>query len=384
MLFTFNLPTIPSAGNTQSVCSDLENLVVLLMVSANRNFSVEVRVSPVRITAETIAASNMDAMFIAAVFFGLPEVRNALKLGNFTLNQIAIKFGLGLSAASSAARVIEPTLKQKPVEGFIHKQLPCRLAIVERFRIIRIRSSEDYKSNVVASVAGTSAVVVAIEDVKGVAGNHRRTAIISFRITHRQEVRGINRHEKLEVNFLARKLVGKPGEEMLELTARAQIRDAERIANRLENPATLFARSVGMRRELIDSVNVVVDLVVGAREEADRAFNQGELIAIGVQLCGAQNVMGEVVNERVVGIVGLGAVDDDCLQVLVPALRLAEEFAQGAFADDRIGSEAFDEFFGDVLENVVGIGVAKIIVQSRPNVVASEFLEFVHGKDLRK
>ena len=80
-----------SAGNAKSVGTYIENLVVLLMVSANRNFSVEVRVTPVRITAETIAASNMDAMFIAAVFFGLPEVRNALKLGNFTLNQIAIK-----------------------------------------------------------------------------------------------------------------------------------------------------------------------------------------------------------------------------------------------------------------------------------------------------
>ena len=80
-----------SAGNAKSVGAYIENLVVLLMVSANRNFSVEVRVTPVRITAETIAASNMDAMFIAAVFFGLPEVRNALKLGNFTLNQIAIK-----------------------------------------------------------------------------------------------------------------------------------------------------------------------------------------------------------------------------------------------------------------------------------------------------
>jgi len=80
-----------SAGNAKSVGAYIENLVVLLMVSANRNFSVEVRVTPVRITAETIAASNMDAMFVVTIFFRLPEVRNALKLGNFTLNQIAIK-----------------------------------------------------------------------------------------------------------------------------------------------------------------------------------------------------------------------------------------------------------------------------------------------------
>ena len=55
--------------------------------------------------------------------------------------------------------------------------------------------------------------------------------------------------------------------------------------------------------------------------------------------------MGEVVNEGIVGVVGLGAVDDDSLQVLVPALRIAEEFAKGAFAVDRIGSESVDEFF---------------------------------------
>ena len=79
------------AGNAKSVGAYIENLVVLLMVSANRNFSVEVRVTPVRITAETIAASNMDAMFVATIFFGLPQVRNPFKLGNFALNQIAIK-----------------------------------------------------------------------------------------------------------------------------------------------------------------------------------------------------------------------------------------------------------------------------------------------------
>ena len=80
------------AGNAKSVGAYIENLVVVLMVVANGNFSVEVGVTPVRITAETIAASNMDAMFIPAIFFGLPEIGYALKLGNFALNQISIKF----------------------------------------------------------------------------------------------------------------------------------------------------------------------------------------------------------------------------------------------------------------------------------------------------
>ena len=80
-----------SAGNAKSVGTYIENLVVLLMVSANRNFSVEVGMRPVRITAKTIAASNMDAMFITSIFFSLPEIRNTFKLGEFALNQIAIK-----------------------------------------------------------------------------------------------------------------------------------------------------------------------------------------------------------------------------------------------------------------------------------------------------
>jgi len=115
-----------------------------------------------------------------------------------------------------------------------------------------------------------------------------------------------------------------------------------------------------------------------------QVFNQSDFVAVNIQFGRIQNGMSEVVNEGIVGVVGLGSVDDDCLQILVPALRLAEEFAQSAFAVDRIGSESFDEFFGNVFVNVVGVGMAEVIVQSRPDVVAGEFLEFVHIKDLRK
>ena len=74
------------AGNAKTVGAYIENLIVVLMVSTNGNFSVEVGVTPVRITAKTIAASNMDAMFIATIFFGLPEVRNTFKFRKFALN----------------------------------------------------------------------------------------------------------------------------------------------------------------------------------------------------------------------------------------------------------------------------------------------------------
>ena len=110
---------------------------------------------------------------------------------------------------------------QESVVRFVHEKLARSLAIVESFGLVRIGSSEDDKSHVVASIAGASAVVVAIHDVKGMTRNHRRTAIISFRITHCQEMRGIQTHEELEVYLLAGKLVGRLREEMLKLTARA-------------------------------------------------------------------------------------------------------------------------------------------------------------------
>jgi len=85
------------AGNTQSVCSDIENLVVMLMVSANGNFSVEVWMNPVRISAEAVPASDTNVMFVAAIFFSLPEIWNSFKLRKFTLNKVTIKFRFNLS-----------------------------------------------------------------------------------------------------------------------------------------------------------------------------------------------------------------------------------------------------------------------------------------------
>ena len=85
-------------------------------------------------------------------------------------------------------------------------------------------------------------------------------------------------------------------------------------------------------------------------------------------------------NENVIRIVSLGAVDDDSLEIFVPRLRMAEKFAKFTFAFDRIGSKACNKLFGNVFVNVVGIGMTEIIVESRPDVVAREFLKCIHGK----
>ena len=78
--------------NAKPISSNLENLEVIGMVLTNGNFGVEVGMKPVDVTAKAVAAHDLDSVFVAAVFFGLPEIGNAFKLGDFALNQIAIKF----------------------------------------------------------------------------------------------------------------------------------------------------------------------------------------------------------------------------------------------------------------------------------------------------
>lgn len=207
--------------NAKSIGADLENLEVVGMVLANGNLSVEIGVRPVRISAEAVTASNTDVMFVAAVFFGFPEIRHAFKLGKFTLNKIAIKLGFSLGSTSAAVCVVEATLKQEPVEGLVHEKLASRLAVIDSFGLVRVGGSEDDESHVVASVTGTATVVIAIDDVEGVAGSHSVPALVPLGIAHGDEVSRVDRHEKFEVNLFSGKLVGELGEKMLELTVLA-------------------------------------------------------------------------------------------------------------------------------------------------------------------
>lgn len=82
----------PAAGNAQPVSPDIENLEVVGTVLANGNLGVEFGMKPIDITAKAFAAHDLNSVFVAAIFFGLPEIGNAFKLGEFALNQIAIKF----------------------------------------------------------------------------------------------------------------------------------------------------------------------------------------------------------------------------------------------------------------------------------------------------
>lgn len=170
----------------------------------------------------------------------------------------------------------------------------------------------------------------------------------------------------------------------MKLTARRSISDAEGIAQGFENATALFVRSVSIRRELFYSVAIIVGFVVRAREEADGIVDKNALFLVSVPFDGRKNLVGEILNEDVIRVVSLGAVDDNGLKIFVPSVRLAEKFAEFAFAFDGVVSEAIDEVRGNVVEHVGFVGMTAIIVDGSPKIVASEFCQFIHVVDLRK
>ena len=80
-----------STGNAKPIGADLEDLEIVGMVLADRNLGVEVGVNPITISAEAVPASDTNVVFVAAVFFGFPEIWDAFKFGKFALNKVAIK-----------------------------------------------------------------------------------------------------------------------------------------------------------------------------------------------------------------------------------------------------------------------------------------------------
>ena len=153
-------------------------------------------------------------------------------------------------------------MKQKPVVRFVDEDLTSSLAVVESFGLIRVSSREDNEAVLVAGVAGTAAVVLAIGIVEGVATDQSVSAFVVFRIRHGEEMRGVNRQEQLEVDFSGGKFVGELSEEPLELTAGRIVGDVQRVAQSFENPAALFARRVGVWSELLNGVDSVVVFIV--------------------------------------------------------------------------------------------------------------------------
>ena len=88
--------------------------------------------------------------------------------------------------------------------------------------------------------------------------------------------------------------------------------------------------------------------------------------------------MASFCTSAIIGIVRLVSVDDDCLQVFVPALRLAEQFAQFVFAVESVFRKAFDESFGHVVKHVGIVGVTALVGDCRADVVFQKRFDCVH------
>ena len=354
------------------------------MVFANGNLGVKLRMNPIRITAEAVTSVNVDVAFVAAVFLGEPKIGSIFEFRKFALNKVAIKLRFSLGAASSAACFVKAALKQKTVARLVHEKLPRSFAVVESFWNIWVGSGENDESDAITSIAGTAAVVIAVGGIEGMATDKSIAAFIVFRIRHGKEMRGVNRKEQFEVDFAGGKFVGELSEKALELTARRIIGDAEGITQGFKNATALFVRSIGVGSELFDSDAIIVGFVVRAREEADGVVDKNALFLVSVPFDGSKNLVGEILNEDVIRVVSLGAVDDDGLQVFVPGLRLAEKVAKFAFAFYGVVREAIDEVRGNVVENVGFVGMAAVIVDGSPKIVAGEFSKFIHDVYLQK
>ena len=154
--------------------------------------------------------------------------------------------------------------------------------------MVRVSRRKDNEGIFVASVAGTAAVVIAVSGIERMAADASVAAVVVFRIRHGEEMRGINRHEKFEVDFAGGKFVSELSEEPLKLTAGRIIGDVERIAQGFEDTTALFMRRVSIGSELFDCVEIISRVVVGTRKEANGIVDKNALFPISVEFGGSK------------------------------------------------------------------------------------------------
>ena len=186
--------------------SNIERVRILVKINSGADVSVKVRVGPVVIPAKALSDANQIAP-ISGGRGGFPQVRDIFEGGDFTLNQIAVQFGIFRSSVNASRRVVHPALQKQSAAGAIRKNLPRGLAVIKRFCIRRVCYGENDEANIVPSISGAAVVVLILGRVKRVAARERASAIIAFRIAHRDEMRRVDADEHLEPNLLGVQLI---------------------------------------------------------------------------------------------------------------------------------------------------------------------------------
>lgn len=120
-------------------------------------------------------------------------------------------------------------------------------------------------------------------------------------------------------------------------------------------------------------------VVVRAGEETDSAVNKCAFLQIKILCRRIQNLFGKTAHERKIGIVGLGAVDDDSLQVVVPSVGTAEQAAQVFLCESVVSGEAVNKSVANVVEDVGRVGVAAVVGDAGPDVANVQVDELFHS-----
>ena len=78
----------------------------------NGQLRAEIRNFPILVAAEAEIRIDRDVPLVTVVVFGLPQVGNAFKSGNFALDQVAIQVGVFLMSARAAIGVVQTALQE--------------------------------------------------------------------------------------------------------------------------------------------------------------------------------------------------------------------------------------------------------------------------------
>ena len=207
------------------------------------------------------------------------------------------------------------------------------------------------------------------------AARQGRTAMIAFRIAHRDEMRRVDGDIQLEPDFLRGQLVRKLRVQPLEIAARRFIRNAQRLTKRLENAALFLIRGVGFRGKLFDGCDTLL-LKIGVVEKPDGVVNGPDIVCTVNRL--AQDVGPQRVDPVGVGVMRSGSVNNQSVEVGVPHGRLAEQLPQLLLCVAAVGRKLVHKVRRAIVHNARLVGVLAVIADSLPDILFRTLNEFTH------
>ena len=306
---------------------------------------------------------------------GLPQVRNIFQHRNLALNEVAVQLGILAGSINAPGGVIHPALQKQPIPRFVCENLPCGLAIVQGFLVGGVCHGECDERNLIPRIACAAVVVLVLGRVERMAARQGRTAMIAFRITHRDEMRRVDGDIQLEPDFLRGQLVRKLRVQPLEIAARRFIRNAQRLTKRLENAALFLVRGVGFRGKLLDGRDTQL-LVIGVIEKPNSPINEVSVVRAVNRL--AQDVSPQRVDPVGVRVVRSGSVDNQSVKIGVPHGRLAEQLPQLLLRIAAVGRKLIHKVRCAIVHNARLVGVLAVIADSLPDILFRAFNEFTH------